>query len=72
MLQETITALPEKQDLSAVVENYRLLVDNVENMLNNLDDFDVDKSLTIFLTGSFKSHNTNKTVDHLHIRHLLY
>ena len=38
-LQETIVALPETQDLSAVMATYHSLVENIENMLNDLDDF---------------------------------
>ena len=39
-LQETIAALPEAQDLSAVMPTYHSLVENIENVLNDLDELE--------------------------------
>ena len=39
-LQETIAALPEAQDLSAVMPTYHSQVENIENMLNDLDELE--------------------------------
>ena len=39
-LQETVACLPEQQDLSSVMENYRSVVESVENMLRGLDELE--------------------------------
>ena len=49
-LQETIDALPETQNLSAVVDNYRSVAENIENMLNDLNELEekVLKSMNLW------------------------
>ena len=39
-LQETTVPLSDTQDLSSLKENYRSVVESVENMLNSLDELE--------------------------------